>query len=68
MTMPTRSEYYIPAGSAIAPFTVHVTPESAGWAECSLFVVELMPGGDLTLDTAGTKVMILPLRSGGSDP
>lgn len=64
--MSTRSEYYIPAGSAVAPFTVHVTPESAGWAECSLFVVELIPGRDLTLDTAGTEVMILPLSGGGS--
>ena len=64
--MPTRSEYYIPAGSAAAPFTVHVTPESAGWAECSLFVVELTSGRDLTLDTAGTEVMILPLSGGGS--
>ena len=39
MTM--HSKYYIPASSAELPFTVDVTPESAGWAESSLQVVEL---------------------------
>ncbi|MFN8228634.1 MAG: 5-deoxy-glucuronate isomerase, partial [Mycobacterium sp.] len=28
-----HSTLYIPAGSATLPFTVDVTPESAGWAE-----------------------------------
>ena len=36
-----HSKYYIPAGSATPPYTVDVTPESAGWTESSLQVVEL---------------------------
>ena len=62
-TVPTKC--YIPAGSAKPPFTVDVTPESAGWAECSLHVVELSAGHELTRDTADTEVMILPLAGGG---
>jgi 5-deoxy-glucuronate isomerase len=59
-----HSKYYIPARSAAAPYTVDVTPESAGWTESSLRVVELGP--DLTLDTGDTEVMILPLAGQGS--
>ena len=35
-----HSKYYIPARSAVAPYTVDVTPESAGWTESSLQVVD----------------------------
>jgi 5-deoxy-glucuronate isomerase len=59
-----HSKYYIPAHSATAPFTVDVTPESAGWTESSLQVVELE--ADLTLDTGDIEVMILPLSGQGS--
>jgi 5-deoxy-glucuronate isomerase len=59
-----HSKYYIPARSATPPYTVDVTPESAGWTESSLKVVEL--DSDLTLDTADTEMMILPLAGGGS--
>lgn len=59
-----NSEYYIPARSAAAPYTVEVTPESAGWSESSLRVVEL--GGPLELHTGDTEVMILPLAGGGA--
>lgn len=59
-----HSKYYIPARSATPPYTVDVTPESAGWTESSLKVVELGP--DLTLDTGDTEVMILPLSGQGS--
>ena len=38
-----HSKYYIPASSATLPYTVDVTPESAGWSEASLWVVELQP-------------------------
>lgn len=64
--MSTHSEYYIRAGSAAAPFTVHVTPESAGWAECSLFVTELTADTGLTLETIDSEAMILPLAGVGS--
>ncbi|MBE1549189.1 5-deoxy-glucuronate isomerase [Mycobacterium sp. OAS707] len=59
-----HSKYYIPARSATSPYTVDVTPESAGWTESSLRVVEI--DSDLTLETADTEVMILPLSGQGS--
>jgi 5-deoxy-glucuronate isomerase len=59
-----HSKYYIPAGSATPPYTVDVTPESAGWTESSLQVVEIEH--ELTLDTGETEVMILPLAGGGT--
>jgi 5-deoxy-glucuronate isomerase len=61
-----QSKYYIPAGSATPPYTVDVTPESAGWTETSLKVVELESVTELTLDTGDTEVMILPLSGYGS--
>jgi 5-deoxy-glucuronate isomerase len=45
---------------------VHITPESAGWAECSLQVVDLDDAGSVTLRTGDTEVMILPLAGGGT--
>ena len=61
-----HSKYYIPARSATPPYTVDVTPESAGWTECSLQVVELESARELTLQTGDTEVMILPLAGGGT--
>jgi 5-deoxy-glucuronate isomerase len=63
-----HSKYYIPARSATAPYTVDVTPESAGWTESSLKVLELGARGpsEITLDTGDTEVMILPLSGHGS--
>jgi len=61
-----HSKYYIPARSATPPYTVDVTPESAGWTECSLQVVELEAARELTLQTGDTEVMILPLAGGGT--
>ena len=60
-----HSKYYIPARSATLPYTVDITPESAGWSETSLRVVELESMQELALDTNGTEVMILPLAGGG---
>jgi 5-deoxy-glucuronate isomerase len=61
-----HSKYYVPAGSATAPYTVDVTPESAGWAESSLRVVELDSLQEITLETDDTEVMMLPLAGGGT--
>ena len=61
-----HSKYYIPASSATLPYTVDVTPESAGWTEASLQVVELQSMQELALDTGDTEVMILPLAGGGT--
>ncbi|CAN5388266.1 5-deoxy-glucuronate isomerase [soil metagenome] len=59
-----HSKLYIPAGSAQLPLTVDVTPESAGWTESSLQVLEL--SGSIELHTGTTEVMILPLAGGGT--
>jgi len=61
-----HSKFYIPARSATPPFTVDVTPESAGWTESSLVVVQLDSPAELALDTGDTEVMILPLSGGGT--
>jgi 5-deoxy-glucuronate isomerase len=60
------SKFYIPARSATPPYTVDVTPESAGWTEASLKVVELESPRELTLDTGDTEVMVLPLSGQGT--
>ena len=61
-----HSKLYIPARSATPPYTVDITPESAGWSETSLQVVELDSMQELALDTGDTEVMILPLAGGGT--
>ncbi len=61
-----HSKLYIPARSATPPYTVDITPESAGWSETSLHVVELDSMQELALDTNGSEVMILPLAGGGT--
>ena len=37
-----HSKLYIPARSATLPYTVDVTPESAGWTETSLQVLDIV--------------------------
>lgn len=59
-----HSKLYIPARSAAAPYTVDITPESAGWAESSLQVVDLGDSGSVSRSTGDTEVMILPLAGG----
>ncbi|MDT5183421.1 MAG: 5-deoxy-glucuronate isomerase [Mycobacterium sp.] len=61
-----HSKYYIPARSATPPYTVDVTPESAGWTESSLKVVVLESLHELSLNTGDTEVMILPLSGSGT--
>jgi 5-deoxy-glucuronate isomerase len=61
-----HSKYYIPARSGTPPYLVDITPESAGWTESSLKVVELESLQGLTLDTGETEVMILPLSGHGT--
>ena len=61
-----HSKLYIPARSATLPYIVHVTPESAGWSETSLQVLELDTSQVAELHSADTEVMILPLAGGGT--
>ncbi|MDL9945027.1 5-deoxy-glucuronate isomerase [Gordonia sp. ABSL11-1] len=56
-----NSKYYIPARSAPAPLTVDVTPESAGWTESSLFVVELGAGESVTRHSGDDEIIVVPL-------
>lgn len=56
-----NSKYYIPARSAPAPLTVDVTPESAGWTESSLFVVELGAGESVTRRSGDDEIIVVPL-------
>ena len=60
-----HSKLYIPARSATPPLTVDISPESAGWTESSLQVLELDNSQTAELSTAETEVMILPLAGGG---
>ena len=63
-----HSKLYIPARSATAALhACDVTPESAGWTETWLQVLELDDGqiGDASTP-GGTEVMILPLAGGGT--
>jgi 5-deoxy-glucuronate isomerase len=58
--MPER--LYLPAGSTgFPPFTVSVMPESAGWAECSLWVAELAAGEALDRKSGDDEVLVVPL-------
>ena len=61
-----HDKLYIPANSAAGPYTVDITPESAGWAESSLHVVDLDTAESITRSTGDTEVMILPLAGGGT--
>ena len=61
-----HSKLYIPARSATLPFTVDVTPESAGWTESSLQVSNSTTARRIELHTGDTEVMILPLAGGGT--
>ena len=56
-----NSKYYIPAHSAVAPLTVDVTPESAGWSESSLAVVKLSAGESVTRLSADDEIIVVPL-------
>lgn len=57
-----NSTHYLPARSTgEAPYTVVVTPESAGWRESSLWVLRLAPGQSVARDSADDEVIVVPL-------
>jgi 5-deoxy-glucuronate isomerase len=57
-----NSKLYLPAGSAgTHPFTVSVTPESAGWAETSLWVAELGAGESIDRQSGADEILAVPL-------
>ncbi|MFI8772017.1 5-deoxy-glucuronate isomerase [Gordonia sp. NPDC062954] len=61
-----NSKYYIPAGTGTVPLTVDITPESAGWTESSLFVVELGAGESITRRTGDDEIIVVPLAGSAS--
>jgi 5-deoxy-glucuronate isomerase len=57
-----NSKLYLPAGSTgMRPYTVSVTPESAGWAESSLWVAELGPGESADRLSGDDEILVVPL-------
>ena len=50
--------------TASPPFSLAVTPESAGWGFSGLRVLELPPGGTATFETGPDEVLVLPLEGG----
>ncbi len=60
-------DYVIRAGStAERPFSLVVTPKSAGWEHSSLRVLELAPGGNATFATGEDEMIVLPLAGGAT--
>ena|ERR1700704_6621497 len=56
------SKYYVPAGSSSdGDFTTVVTPESAGWTESSLWILELAPGANVHLRSGENEIIVVPL-------
>jgi 5-deoxy-glucuronate isomerase len=47
--------------TAAAPFSLLVTPESAGWSFSGLKVLDLLDGGQATWHTGADEVLIVPL-------
>jgi len=53
---------YLRAGSAAdGPFTLQITPETAGWAYSGLRVLKLAPGQAHTWATENDEILVLPL-------
>ena len=46
------------------PFSLVITPESAGWGYSGLRVLELPAGGSATFDTGADEMLVLPLSGG----
>jgi 5-deoxy-glucuronate isomerase len=56
---------HLPRGSTPeGAFSLHVTPEQAGWAFSGLRVLELAPGASHTLHSGTDELLVLPLAGG----
>jgi 5-deoxy-glucuronate isomerase len=57
-----QDKLHLPRGtSSDGPWSLAITPESAGWDHTSLRVLALGPGGTLRFDTADEEMVLLPL-------
>ncbi|MGE3288160.1 MAG: 5-deoxy-glucuronate isomerase [Pseudonocardia sp.] len=58
-------KHVIRAGeTADGPFSLVITPETAGWGYSSLRIAELAPGGSVTFSTGPDEAIVLPLSGG----
>jgi 5-deoxy-glucuronate isomerase len=65
VTTTEHRDLYRPTGStAEGPFSLVVTPESAGWGFSGLRVLELAPGQRETIRTGAAEHLVLPLSGG----
>ncbi len=56
---------HVPKGAAATgPYALDIDPERAGWAYCSLRVVEIAAGGSHLFTTGGSEWIVLPLSGG----
>ncbi|RPF33657.1 5-deoxy-glucuronate isomerase [Streptomyces sp. TLI_185] len=61
----TGNDLYIARGTtADADHALDIDPKRAGWAYCSLRIVELEPGGTHTFTTGDSEWIVLPLQGG----
>jgi 5-deoxy-glucuronate isomerase len=60
-----RFHGYVPAGmTAAGGFSLHLTPEQAGWGYSGLRVAELNAGASTVVETGEDEVIVLPLAGG----
>ncbi len=65
MTVLAPAEHLVRRDTATAaPFSLVVTPESAGWGFSGLRVLALPPGGTATFATGPDELLVLPLEGG----
>ncbi|MBA4860740.1 5-deoxy-glucuronate isomerase [Streptomyces sp. PSKA54] len=65
MTAAQHRQYHLPTGKATGgPYTVDISPETAGWGYSSLRILELPPGGSHTFATEDSEWIVLPLSGG----
>ncbi|MEU1015518.1 5-deoxy-glucuronate isomerase [Streptomyces sp. NPDC005898] len=56
---------HVPNGAAATgPYALDIDPKRAGWAYCSLRVVEIAAGGSHLFATGGSEWIVLPLSGG----
>jgi 5-deoxy-glucuronate isomerase len=59
------NDYVVRAGkTADGPFSLVITPETAGWEYSSLRILELPGGGSAEFDTGPDEMVVLPLSGG----
>lgn len=52
---------YVRRADVHGKWLMQITPENAGWGWSSLRVIDLQPGESVTVDSAGTEFLVLPL-------